>query len=78
MPSERLAQQLADLKARQLAGEHMPCPRCGKDTMKPSLHTNAISRHADIYVCDGCGTEEAMLDFMGSALPLEGWACLRQ
>ena len=52
---------LADLKARQLAGEHMPCPRCGSFTMKPDLHTNALSRHADIYVCDGCGTEEALL-----------------
>ena len=26
-------QLLLDLKARQQAGEHMPCPRCGKDTM---------------------------------------------
>ena len=32
---------LADLKARQEAGEQMPCPRCGKDTMKPALCTNA-------------------------------------
>ena len=67
-------QLLLDLKARQQAGEHMPCPRCGKDTMKPGLHTNALSRHADLYVCDQCGTAEAMLDFMNNPLPLTMWA----
>ena len=41
---------LLDLKARQQAGEHMPCPRCGMDTMKPALHTNALSRHADLWL----------------------------
>ena len=46
---------LLDLQARQESGEHMPCPRCGRDTMKPQLHTNALSRHAeDIYICDEC------------------------
>jgi len=67
---------LADYKARQLAGEHMPCPRCGQFSMKSELHTNALSRHADIYVCDSCGTEEAMLVFMNSPLPMSNWAAL--
>ena len=63
--SKSIQEALLDLKARQEAGEKMPCPRCGRDTMKPDLHTNALSRHADgIYVCDDCGTAEAMLDFM--------------
>ena len=54
--SKNIQEALLDLKARQEAGEKMPCPRCGRDTMKPDLHTNALSRHADgIYVCDGCG-----------------------
>jgi hypothetical protein len=44
--------------------------------MKPDLHTNALSRHADIYVCDGCGTEEAMLAFMNNPLPMRCWAAL--
>lgn len=70
-----LKAMLVDLKARQDSGEHMPCPRCGKDTMKPELHTNALSRHADVYVCDSCGTCEALLDFMNNPLPLERWAC---
>ena len=77
-PEQTLGKQnnpiLLDLKARQQAGEHMPCPRCGKDTMKPELHTNALSRHADLFICDQCGTAEAMLDFMNNPLPLTMWA----
>ena len=73
--TERIEKALFDLKALQQAGEHMPCPRCGRDTMKPVLHTNALSRHTDgIYVCDDCGTAEAMLDFMNNPLPLGNWA----
>ena len=73
--NERIERTLADLRARQTAGEWMPCPRCGRDTLKPSLHTNALSRHADgIYICDECGTSEAMLDFMRNPMPTEEWA----
>ena len=68
---------LLDLKARQEAGEHLPCPRCGLGTMKPKLPTNALSRHADIYICDECGTTEAMLDYMNNPLPLKQWACMQ-
>ena len=76
--TECVEKVLLYLKARQQAGEYMLCPRCGRDTMKPVLHTNALSRHADgIYVCDDCGTAEAMLDFMNNPLPLENWAIFR-
>ena len=72
--TERIERALADLRARQAAGEWMLCPRCGRDTLKPALRTNALSRHADgIYVCDECGTAEAMLDFMNNPLPVESW-----
>ena len=74
--SERTLNRLVDLRARQLAGEHLPCPRCGMDTMKDKLHTNVLSRHADIYICDLCGTNEAMLDFMRNPLPAEDWSCM--
>ena len=77
--NERIERALADLRARQTAGEWMPCPRCGRDPMLPALAPNALSRHADgIYVCDDCGTAEAMLDFMRNPLPLECWAFLRE
>jgi predicted RNA-binding Zn-ribbon protein involved in translation (DUF1610 family) len=76
---EDLKTGLLHLKARQEAGEQMLCPRCGRDTMKTTLTTNALSRHADgIYVCDECGTAEAMLDFMQNPLPLECWAVFRE
>ena len=75
--TDRIRKALGDLKARQDGGEHMPCPRCGRDTMKKSIHTNALSRHADIYICDACGTEEALLKFMSNPLPMREWACFR-
>lgn len=46
----------------QKLGAVLPCPRCGKWKMKPELHTNALSRRADIYICDSCGTLEALCD----------------
>ena len=72
--TDRIRKAFGDLKARQDGGEHMPCPRCGKDTMKKRIHTNALSRHSDIYICDACGMEEAMLKFMSNPLPLREWA----
>ena len=75
--TDRIRRALGDLKARQDAGEHMPCPRCGRDTMKESIHTNALSRHAEIYICDTCGTEEALLKFMSNLLPITEWAYFR-
>ena len=76
--NERIQKRLADLKASQLAGEHLPCPRCGRETMKEAVCTNALSRHADIFICDQCGTDEAMLDFMQNPLPIEDWACVQK
>lgn len=75
--TDRIRKALGDLKARQDAGEQMLCPRCGRDTMKENIHTNALSRHADIYICDACGTEEALLKFMSNPLPVTEWACFR-
>ena len=75
--NERMQRILADLKARQEAGEHMACPRCGCDTMKPAIYTNALSRQADIMVCDDCSMSEAKLAFMGNPMPLTQWACFK-
>ena len=78
MMTESMKQALLDLRARQEASAPMPCPRCGRDSMKPVLLTNALSRHAEnVYICDDCGSAEAMLDFMHSPLPLECWAVFR-
>lgn len=47
----------------QKAGALLPCPRCGKMKLKKELGENALSRRADIYICDSCGTEEALEDY---------------
>lgn len=75
--TEKTINRLDDLKARQKAGEHMHCPRCGADTMKSPVHTNALSRVADIYICDACGSAEAMLAFMNQQYPLTSWSAFQ-
>lgn len=47
-------------KIAQKAGAILPCPRCGHMSMKPS--ENALSRRADIDICNQCGIEEALED----------------
>ena len=75
--TEKMIRKLGDLKARQDAGEHMHCPRCGADTMKDPVHTNALSRVADIYICDACGSAGAMLAFMKQQYPLTSWSAFQ-
>ena len=75
--TEKMMNRLGDLKARQLKGEHMHCPRCGADTMKDPVHTNALSRIADIYICDACGSAEALLVFMNQQYPLTSWSAFQ-
>lgn len=50
------------------------CPRCGNMTVKTRLHTNAWSRHANVYICDACGMDEAVRDWQKNPLPLKEWA----
>ena len=50
------------------------CPRCGRLTMKDKVRTNALSRYADVMICDECGTDEALRDWAGSPLDLGDWA----
>lgn len=72
-----IEKRLADLKARQENGTYTLCPRCGLPSMKPKLYTNALSRMADIMVCDTCGVDEAKLAFMGSPGTIYQWAALQ-
>lgn len=75
--TEKMKARLENLRARQQKNEHMHCPRCGADTMKNPVHTNAMSRVADIYICDACGSAEAMLAFMGQEYPLTSWSAFQ-
>lgn len=52
---------------------HSYCPRCGKYAMRYPITTNALSRRADIYICDDCGMAESIEDFLGKPMPLSEW-----
>lgn len=71
-----IQERMAQIKAAQDAGDFTCCPRCDENTMKPRLHTNALSRQYDIMICDLCGTDEAKMAFMGAPMPLAHWACM--
>lgn len=75
---EKIARQDAQKKIDAFAkvqtdGVHF-CPRCGYMSVKDRLHTNALSRHATVYVCDTCGMDEAIRDMKGDVLPATEWA----
>lgn len=53
------------------------CPRCGRETMSEDIYTNALSRHANVYVCDDCGVDEGMRVFTNNILPFEEWAIIK-
>ena len=66
---------IESLMPLQEAGHVFPCPRCGFDRMDPKPVRNALSRYANVYICDECGTDEAMRDFAGATpLPLNEWS----
>ena len=82
MSYEEFTAEIAEQEAKQKIeafgkvqtdGDHF-CPRCGRMTVKDRKVTNAWSRHANVYICDACGTDEAMRDFAGVVLPLKDWA----
>ena len=54
------------------------CPRCGRPTVKAKTATNAWSRHADVYICDECGTDEAIRHFGKIIKPLNEWAIFKE
>ena len=56
----------------------LPCPRCGHYRMSPRLSRNALSRSADIIVCDICGVDEAVRVLSDGVLPLSDWWITRE
>ena len=73
---KRIDEKLLRLKAEQEAGRYTLCPRCGRDTMFPK-RTQALSRLADIRVCESCGMDEAKLAYMRNPGTLYDWAGLQ-
>ena len=72
--TEKIRKPLLDLKAAQDANTPMNWPRCGADAMKLPMATNALSRVADLYICDSCGNTEGLLAFMRHSHPLHRWS----
>lgn len=72
--NEQTAKAALERFARVQRDHRFACPRCGQWTMKERTVTNALSRHAEVYICDQCGTEEAVLDYLGKPLPLSQWS----
>lgn len=74
MDIERMAKEIVeDAGRRQKKGEKMDCPVCG-DPMRDNLYHNALSRRADVYVCERCGVSEALEDATGRPpMPFQYW-----
>lgn len=53
------------------------CPRCGGVPERKKLY--AMSRRADIRICENCGTLEALEDAgMADKIPLTAWAAVKE
>lgn len=74
--ASELKDMLNGIGAAQKSGD-LICPRCGCPEMNPVLHRNALSRRANIYICDQCGMEEALHDCTGKADRLADWHIVR-
>lgn len=74
---ESMEQQMAKTELEQFAkiqGKHaFPCPRCGQMTMDEYVTRNALSRYADVQICDACGISEAVRVFTNSEIQLTDW-----
>lgn len=71
-------------KEAQLQHDGSYCPRCG-DEMPGSLHTHAVSRRADIIICDMCGVKESLEDAVQAGvmkgeepMPIEDWYIVKK
>lgn len=71
-------EHLQMLSEQQVAEYSPVCPRCGKSRMKPKLYTNALSRRADIYICDFCGSDEALRDALGYTDSVADWFAIKK
>ena len=73
--NENEARTLIERFAEKQLDGHFACPRCGKMAMDAeSVTRNALSRRATVYICDACGTAEALEDMLGERMPLTAWA----
>ena len=53
------------------------CLRCGQP-LRHVLAYNALSRYADVYVCEACGMDEALRDAAGQPMSFSEWDVVKQ
>ena len=75
--NEQLAKQMLENFGKIQSQHPYPCPRCGRDTMDDSPARNALSRRANVQICDACGMQEALEDMMDGRTPLTDWAYIK-
>ena len=78
--TEKQAQRLIESMLKIQEGgsaDAFPCPRCGHNSMRHENEENALSRHANVYICPECGTQEALLDMRNEQLPFLSWGMVR-
>lgn len=72
--AKELIESLRAMQEDETSDYTFPCPRCGHERMDKKPVRNALSRRADVYICNECGREEAILDALGKdPLPLNQW-----
>ena len=58
---------------------NLPCPRCGKYNMSDNVYRNALSRTREsIYVCDCCGSVQAIEALKGAEMPMIDWYIVKE
>lgn len=72
-----VATRTIKLFAKKQCSGFFPCPRCGRMDMDEKPTRNALSRRIDVYICDFCGTDEAVEDFTGEKMAAEDWAVVK-
>ena len=53
------------------------CLRCGAP-LAAHLMVNALSRYADVQICEACGVDEALRDAAHAPLPLTEWDAVKR
>ena len=72
--NEMTAKMLIERFAKKQRDGDYPCPCCGFENMNSDPIRNALSRRANVMICDECGTVEALEDYFGKEQSLTDWA----
>lgn len=68
------AKEIIERFAKKQRGGRFACPRCGRRVMDEDVTRNALSRYANVYVCDACGSQEAFGAMVKRCTPVSQWS----